>query len=134
MNITLSADAELIRKSRQYAKAHDTSLNQLVRDYLSTISGAYEALNLFGMSRSYPNAEIPAQAHFAAWESLKNKGATTREEQTPPWETMGPKNHGGRTLEIAFNRFMLQHLYLIEIILALMMALFMVMKRMQITP
>ena len=43
MNITLSADAELIRKSREYAKAHDTSLNQLVRDYLSTLSGEYEA-------------------------------------------------------------------------------------------
>jgi len=43
MNITLSAEAELIKKSREYAKAHDTSLNQLVRDYLSRLSGGYEA-------------------------------------------------------------------------------------------
>lgn len=43
MNITLSADAKLIKKSREYARAHDTSLNQLVRDYLARLSGGYEA-------------------------------------------------------------------------------------------
>jgi len=50
MNITLSADAELIKKSREYAKAHETSLNQLVRDYLAMLSGgckAEEAANEF---------------------------------------------------------------------------------------
>lgn len=34
MNITLSADAELIKKSRQMAKEKGTSLNQAIRDYL----------------------------------------------------------------------------------------------------
>lgn len=43
MNITLSADAELIRKIREYAKTHNTSLNQLVRDYLSSLAGGSEA-------------------------------------------------------------------------------------------
>jgi photosystem II stability/assembly factor-like uncharacterized protein len=83
-----------------------------IADKVEKISGAYEALNLFGMSRTYPNAEIPAQAHFAAWESLKSEGATTREEETLPWETMGPKNHGGRTLEIAFNPQNLNTMYI----------------------
>ena len=68
------------------------------------ISGAYQALNFLGMARSYPNADLPAQAHYAAWESVQESAsASNREEDTPPWETMGPKNHGGRTLEIAFN-------------------------------
>jgi len=40
MNITLSADEELIKKSREYARAHHTSLNQLVRDYLRRITGS----------------------------------------------------------------------------------------------
>ncbi len=84
----------------------------LKADTTEKISGAYEALNLFGMSRAYPNLEIPAQAHFAAWESLRNEGATSREEETPPWETMGPKNHGGRTLEIAFNPQNLNTMYI----------------------
>ncbi|MDX8413883.1 MAG: DUF6364 family protein [Mariprofundales bacterium] len=39
MNITLSADAMLIEKGREYASAHHTSLNQLIRDYLSSIAG-----------------------------------------------------------------------------------------------
>lgn len=43
MNITLSADAELIKKGREYAKAHNTSLNQLVRDYLLRLAGGHEA-------------------------------------------------------------------------------------------
>jgi len=43
MNITLSADAELIKKGREYASAHHTSLNQLVRDYLSSITGGSDA-------------------------------------------------------------------------------------------
>ena len=37
MNITLSADARLIEKTRQYAKKTGTSLNQLVRDYLGQL-------------------------------------------------------------------------------------------------
>jgi len=39
MNITLSADAALIKKGREYATAHHTSLNQLIRDYLCRITG-----------------------------------------------------------------------------------------------
>jgi len=43
MNITLSADAELIKKGREYANAHHTSLNQLIRDYLRSITGGNDA-------------------------------------------------------------------------------------------
>jgi len=43
MNITLSADEKLIKKGREYAKAHHTSLNQLVRDYLCRITGGNDA-------------------------------------------------------------------------------------------
>ncbi len=42
MNITLSADKELIRKSRDYAESQNTSLNNLIRDYLRKISGTYD--------------------------------------------------------------------------------------------
>jgi len=37
MNITLSADKKLIEKSRAYAKKQNTTLNNLVRQYLSRI-------------------------------------------------------------------------------------------------
>ncbi len=39
MNITLSADKELIDKGRQYAKEHNTTLNNLIRNYLNSICG-----------------------------------------------------------------------------------------------
>ncbi len=37
MNITLSADKDLIEKSRAFARKHNTSLNQLVRNYLARL-------------------------------------------------------------------------------------------------
>jgi len=43
MNITLSADETLIKKSRDYARAHHTSLNQLVRNYLVRLTGGNDA-------------------------------------------------------------------------------------------
>ncbi len=43
MNITLSAEEELIAKSRQYAKEHNTTLNRLIRDFLEKTSGAQES-------------------------------------------------------------------------------------------
>ncbi|MBT3275714.1 MAG: hypothetical protein HN368_21360 [Spirochaetales bacterium] len=50
MNITLSADEKLIREARAYAKANNTSLNQLVRDYLSLLvnkMSTYDAADAF---------------------------------------------------------------------------------------
>ena len=37
MNITLSADREVIRKAREYAKRHNSSLNNLIRNYLKQL-------------------------------------------------------------------------------------------------
>jgi|AVFP01.1.fsa_nt_gi hypothetical protein len=38
MNITLSAEEKAIAKARAYAKKHQTSLNQLVRDYITGLA------------------------------------------------------------------------------------------------
>lgn len=38
MNITLSADKNLIDNSRLYAKKHNTTLNNLVREYLKSVT------------------------------------------------------------------------------------------------
>jgi hypothetical protein len=38
-NITLSADENLIASARAYAQAHGTTLNDLIRDYLTQIAG-----------------------------------------------------------------------------------------------
>ncbi|NOQ97589.1 MAG: hypothetical protein GQ561_05440 [Calditrichae bacterium] len=38
MNITLSADKKIIEKARMYARRQNTSLNNLVREYLIRIT------------------------------------------------------------------------------------------------
>jgi len=38
MNITLSADKNLIDNSRIYAEKHNTTLNNLVREYLKSVT------------------------------------------------------------------------------------------------
>ncbi len=42
MNITLSADEETVRLTREYARQHGTSLNQLVRDFLNRLTSTEE--------------------------------------------------------------------------------------------
>jgi hypothetical protein len=39
VNITLSADAETVARTRRYAHEHGTSVNQLVRDFLDSLTG-----------------------------------------------------------------------------------------------
>ena len=43
VNVTLSADADLVRRTREYATRHGTTLNQLVRDHMETLTGRLSA-------------------------------------------------------------------------------------------
>lgn len=43
MNITLSADQQVIEKSRRLARQQGTSLNQMIRDYLAQLTGSPQA-------------------------------------------------------------------------------------------
>ena len=38
MNITLSADEELVKKAREYAARHGTSLNRMIREYMEQLT------------------------------------------------------------------------------------------------
>ncbi len=40
MNVTLSADEQLIRSARRYARQKHTTLNGLLRQYMQEVSGA----------------------------------------------------------------------------------------------
>ncbi|MDN5938105.1 MAG: DUF6364 family protein [Salinisphaera sp.] len=39
MNVTLSVDKRLVERARSVARASGTSLNQMIRDYLSQVAG-----------------------------------------------------------------------------------------------
>ena len=57
-NITLSADEDLIASARAYAQARNTTLNQLIRDYLARITGQLDveeaAQEFAALARSRP--------------------------------------------------------------------------------
>ncbi|MDW3647724.1 MAG: T9SS type A sorting domain-containing protein [Bacteroidia bacterium] len=68
------------------------------------VSGAYQALDFFGMSRTYPDTRLPAKAHFDAWARLqKDPSNRTKNFDVAPWEALGPLNISGRTLKMVFN-------------------------------
>lgn len=67
MNITLSADEELIKKARDYAKRHNSSLNKLVRKYLKQITNEtdrYTAAHEFENLCSEYAGESPPEYRF----------------------------------------------------------------------
>jgi hypothetical protein len=43
MNITLSADPELVKKVREYAARKGTTLNRLIREYMEQVIGEKDA-------------------------------------------------------------------------------------------
>ena len=67
MNITLSADKRLIEKSRDFAKKHDTTLNNLIREYLKRIVNEREmeeiSLEFENLAKSQAG-ESSADYHF----------------------------------------------------------------------
>jgi hypothetical protein len=71
MNITLSADEDLVRKARKYAEEHDTSLNQLIRDYLEHLVGE--------LPRDAAAEEFEVTARRMAGNSREHAGA-------PAWQ------------------------------------------------
>lgn len=66
-------------------------------------SEIFQALNYFGLSRTYPFEIIPAQAHYSAWERWKNAQSRIKSNPEPQWESLGPYNFAGRTLKVALN-------------------------------
>jgi len=43
MNITLSADPELVKKVREYAAKNGTTLNRLIREFMEQVIGEQDA-------------------------------------------------------------------------------------------
>ncbi|ORC37002.1 hypothetical protein B4O97_05085 [Marispirochaeta aestuarii] len=67
MNITLSADEELIRKAREYAKRHNSTLNNIIRRHLEHITNEMDALSAareFESICSDYAGESPPDYHF----------------------------------------------------------------------
>lgn len=68
-------------------------------------SGAMESLEFWTASRAYPNDDIPADKHFAAYLSSKQRIKQLPKElaSSATWEPIGPTNLHGRSLSVAIN-------------------------------
>ncbi|MFC1477350.1 FlgD immunoglobulin-like domain containing protein [candidate division KSB1 bacterium] len=71
-------------------------------DSFDSPSDAMNALNFWTAQRAYPHGAIPGDAFYKAYEEthalLLNKG--NRLNAPDMWETIGPKNRGGRTIAL----------------------------------
>lgn len=68
-------------------------------------SEALQALDLWTASRAYPNADIPSDKYFRAFEEEKNlqKESAALTSIPAPWVSIGPTNFAGRTIAITIN-------------------------------
>ncbi len=73
MNITLSAEPEIVKEARAYAAKHGTSLNQIIRDHLASLTRqterrkrAEEAIAFFrSLPKTLPAGEKLTRADYA---------------------------------------------------------------------
>lgn len=66
-------------------------------------SGAGLALDLWAFERAYPYNKIPESKYMEAFNFNKNITAQRAHRIPGEWESLGPKNIGGRTLCLAFH-------------------------------
>jgi len=64
MNLTLSIDKQIVKRARKVAEAQGTSLNQLIRDYLSLMTAQGDAQRDIEELREL---SARGQGHSAGW-------------------------------------------------------------------
>lgn len=71
-----------------------------------TSSGAMESMQFISQIRAYPDADIPADKFFKAFEYSKNSLQSLNENDIlnlNEWQSIGPNNIGGRSLCVAIH-------------------------------
>ena len=66
-------------------------------------SEAMAALNFWSAQRAYPEEAIPDQKYYKAFEYVTTQMKKEAESLKPldTWESIGPRNRGGRTIALA---------------------------------
>jgi hypothetical protein len=67
-----------------------------------SVSGAGKAMEWWGLVRTYPDGQFHTENYTAALAQML-QDATGAADRNNPWEPIGPKNIGGRTLCLAVN-------------------------------
>ncbi len=80
-----------------------SSKNNNLSGSVKNTSGAGQAMDMWSFERAYPNDKIPAAKFTEAFEQKRLSEANRAISVDGEWESMGPKNIGGRTLCLAFH-------------------------------
>ena len=65
-------------------------------------SEAGAAMEQWSASRLFPDGKLHTEAYVEAFEAMQ-RSSQWRDDRSPTWEALGPKNIGGRTLCLAVN-------------------------------
>ncbi len=66
-------------------------------------SGAMAAMQWLARQRAYPAEKYPQTGWLEAWHTTRARLREPARKDLSPWQAIGPKNIGGRTLALAFN-------------------------------
>jgi len=65
--------------------------------------GSYKAMTILNAIRAYPAKDIPNDAYSRAYEYSRSLQVSSSRDIIP-WKSIGPKNIGGRTLDLSLNQ------------------------------
>ena len=96
------------------ASCIEVMLNKPTADRGEVTSEAMRALDMWTISRAYPDADIPTDRYYRAYLDAREM---RREADAPglapaPWESIGPINFAGRTIAIEINPLNPNSLYI----------------------
>ena len=67
-------------------------------------SNAFESMQFVNTMRAYPDADIPQDKFYSAYEFSRDRMHQLNTGRSPePWKTLGPTNIGGRCLSLAID-------------------------------
>ncbi len=90
-------------KSPMKEKSHRKTSEEY-KDEERLSSGALEAMQWISQVRAYPETDIPADKFYKAFEYSKSAlQQINQQDNSDPWQSIGPNNIGGRCLSVAIH-------------------------------
>ncbi|MEM7085984.1 MAG: T9SS type A sorting domain-containing protein [Bacteroidota bacterium] len=84
-------------------KADSSINNEQAKESTIRLSGAGKSLDMWSFERAYPYNDVPAAKLISAFEDKKQREQLRSNRVPGEWESLGPENIGGRTLDLAFH-------------------------------
>lgn len=101
--LTVSGAFLLISLFYSSQKADSSINNEQQSEGDIKLSGAGKSLDMWSFERAYPYENVPVAKLISAFEDKKQRELNRSNTVPGEWESLGPENIGGRTLDLAFH-------------------------------